>query len=813
MKKSILLIFLLSISLVSLAQPKKGYLKGVVYEGDTDETIIGADIKIMNDLSVGATTDIDGAYFMELTPGTYKFTCGAIYYGSESFTLEIRENDTITYDIRLYEVKEVLETVVISTTKYQQKLEEQIVSMEVLKPKVLENKNATTIDAAIETAGGVTIIDGDPQIRGGSGFTFGVGSRVQIVVDDLPLLSGDAGKPEWSYIPIENVEQIEIIKGASSVLYGSSAINGVISIHTAYPRSEPQTKINVSTGFYARPRKPAENWYADSSYQGFTNINFLHSRKINNWDLVIGGNFNVDQGYIGPAPEMKYMPEPLKEALHMTDTFPVYSNADLLMVRGRVNFNLRHRNPKIKGLTYGVNGNAMYNKTYQSYAWLDDSTGYYRTYPGALFLMNQTMFNVDPFVKYIAPNGMIHSLNTRIFYSNNEITNDQSNSGTLYYAEYQFYKNFKSIDLNFTGGIVSNVSTSRAELYADAGLPLNLSENYAGFVQLDKKLWKILNLSAGARYEYFQMNKSHSAGKPIFRGGFNLQLTKGTFVRASAGQGFRYPTITERFLLTKAGLFGSFANPDLKPESSMNFEIGVKQGYKFGGLMGYLDVAGFYQKYENTIEYLFGIWEPSFTLAGFKYLNTGKSRVRGIDASVVGMTDDKKNFAVEFMVGYTYVDPKSLEPHFPYAEKLSSDGIPLGTYHDYVSSSEDTTGYTLKYRFNHMLKADIEFTIYKKWSVGFSYRYYSKMKNVDNVISELEYITYEGKEFLNEVKYMNWWRTHGGQHIFDARVGYKINDQHRLSIICNNILNTAYSLRPLKVEAPLTASISYVLTL
>lgn len=812
MKKFLLLIPIFFLSSMVFAQPKKGYLKGIVYEGDTNEPVIGADIKNISDLSVGATTDIDGAYFLELTPGTYKFTCGAISYGSETFTVVIKENDTIRHDVHLSEVREMLETVVISTSKYEQKLEEQIVSMEVLKPSVLENKNATTIDDAIETAGGVTIIDGDPQIRGGSGFTFGVGSRVQIVVDDLPLLSGDAGKPEWSYIPIENVEQIEIIKGAASVLYGSSAINGVINIRTAYPRSEPQTKINVSTGFYAKPRRPAENWYGDSSYQGFTNVNFMHSRKMGNWDLVVGANLNVDQGYIGSAPKMKYMPDAMKQALHMTDSFPVYSNADLLKVRGRVNFNLRHRNPKIKGLTYGVNGNFMYNKTYQSYAWLDDSSGTYRSYPGALFLMNQTLFNIDPFVKYITPTGVMHSLHTRIFSSNNQITNNQSNSGVLYYAEYQFYKNFKSIDLNFTGGVVSNVSTSRAELYASAGKPLNLSENYAGFVQLDKKLWKILNLSAGARYEYFQMNKSHAAGKPIFRGGANIQLTKGTFVRASAGQGFRYPTITERFLLTKAGLFGSFANPDLKPEESTNFEIGVKQGYKIGGLMGYLDVAGFYQKYDNTIEYLFGIWEPSFTLAGFKYLNTGKSRVRGIDASLYGMTDEKKDFRVNFMAAYTYVDPKALEPDLPYAEKMSSDGQPLGTYVSYLSSSEDTTGYSLKYRFNHMVKADIEFA-YKQFSIGFSYRYYSKMKNVDNVISELEYMTEEGKEYLNEVKYMNWWRTHKGQHIFDARFSYKINKQHKVSVVCNNILNTAYSLRPLKIEAPLTASIEYILTL
>lgn len=156
-------------------------------------------------------------------------------------------------------------------------------------------------------------------------------------------------------------------------------------MRTAYPRSKPKTKINVSTGYYSKPKSPANNWYADTSYQGFTNINFMHSRKIKNWDLVVGGNFNIDQGYIGSAPEEKWKPQDLKLALNLVDSFPVYSNKDMLKIRGRVNFNLRHINQKVKGLTYGLNGNAMYNKTTQAYAWLDDSAGLYKSYPGVVF--------------------------------------------------------------------------------------------------------------------------------------------------------------------------------------------------------------------------------------------------------------------------------------------------------------------------------------------------------------------------------------------------------------------------------------------
>lgn len=809
--KKIIIFSLLLLSNGLIFSQTKGYLKGVVYEEDTEETIIGATIKDVKNIEIGTVTNEIGEYYIELLPGKYKFTCGAMYFGSETFEVEIRENDTVTHDIVLSEVREVLETVVVSTSKFEQKLEEQIVSMEVLKPKVLENKNATKIDDAIETTGGVSIIDGDPQIRGGSGFTFGVGSRVLIVVDDLPLLSGDAGKPEWTYIPIENIEQIEIIKGASSVLYPSSAINGVINVRTAYPRSKPKTVVNVSTGLYSKPQSPAESWY-NKSYPGFSNLNLLHSRKIKSWDFVVGANFNIDQGYIGPAPEEKFKPQDLKETFNIVDSFPVYTNRDMMKVRARTNFNIRHVNQKVKGLTYGVNGNFMYNKTYQSYAWLDDSLGLYKSYPGALFMMRQILFNIDPYVKYIGTNGITHSLNTRVFASDNEISNNQSNSGVLYYAEYQVAKRFKTIDLNFIGGIVSNVATSKAELYALAGEPQNLNENYAAFVQVDKKLWRILNLSAGARYEYFQTNKSRSEGTPIFRGGANLQLTKGTFFRASAGQGYRYPSITEQFLFTKAGMFGSFANPDLKPERSLSFELGLKQGYKIGSVVGYVDIAGFYQKYENTIEYLFGTWDPTFTLAGFKFVNTGKSRVRGIDASLALFTDESKDFRVNFLGSYTYVDPKALNPDYEYGTVKDLEGNDNPEKLTYINSSEDTTNYMLKYRFNHMLKGDIEFA-YKNWAIGFSYRYYSKMQNIDRAIRNLEELTETANVFFDELKFTRFWEENNGQHIFDARVSYKLNDHHRFSVVCNNFLNNAYSLRPLKVEAPRTTSIQYVLTL
>jgi iron complex outermembrane receptor protein len=632
---------------------------------------------------------------------------------------------------------------------------------------------------------------------------------VAIVVDGIPLLSGDAGRPEWSYIPVENIEQIEIIKGASSVLYGSSALNGVINIRTAYPRGKPKTSINYSAGNYSLPNSPAENWY-NKSIPGFTNLNLFHSRIIkNNLDFVIGANFNMDQGYIGPPPPAIYMPPLIKDAFMIDDSIPLFTNQDFLRKRGRVNFNLRYRAKKIAGLNFGVNANFMLNKTNMVFAWLDDSLGLFKGYPGAVFLEDQTLFNIDPFIKYTTKNGLSHSLQTRIFNSNNVISNNQSNKGTMYFGEYQLQRKFKSIDLNFTGGVVGNVSYSQSRLYVSSGTPSNKIVNASGYIQLDKKFYKIINLSGGVRYEYFKMNNLQSVVAPIYRAGGSIQLTRATFVRASYGQGYRYPTITERYITTKAGMFGIFPNPDLKPETSSTFEIGLKQGFKIGNFKGLIDAAGFYQKYHNTIEYLFGVWEPNIALIGFKFLNTGDTRVRGMDFSIAGTSPEtNKRFGVTTLIGYTYVEPISLTPDSVYARDKSLGGF--GQDLNYKNSSMDTTDNILKYRFKHLFKADIEFKIYK-FSVGLSYRYYSKMQNIDKAFSNIEQITADSP-YLNQIKGVNFWKSHAFTEVYDVRISYKISDKQKLSLVCNNLLNTTYSLRPLKVESPRTTAIQYVLT-
>jgi iron complex outermembrane receptor protein len=328
---------------------------------------------------------------------------------------------------------------------------------------------------------------------------------------------------------------------------------------------------------------------------------------------------------------------------------------------------------------------------------------------------------------------------------------------------------------------------------------------------VEKSIKKVLNVSAGARMEYFRLNDTVTAMKPIFRCGANLKLYQETYVRASYGQGYRFPTITERFIKTGVGNFGVFPNPELQPESSWNAEVGVKQGLKIGGVFAYLDAAVFWQEYQNTIEYMFGIWDVASapaSFAGFKFLNTGKSRVVGIDVSLAGKSKLGKNAELTFLTGYNYIVPKTLNPDYVYA----IDDI--NRKYSYNTTSLDPGSGILKYRFLHNVKFDAEFVHKERFSLGMSMRYFSKIVNMDAIIKDFEETTAASGGDKQNIRYMDYFYSHRfGNAIFDARMSYSFNEHHKIALIGSNIFNRSYSLRPLKIEAPRSIMVQYTLKL
>ena len=287
-------------------------ISGIITDKASSEELIGVNIILEN--GNGTATDVFGKYTLKTTVGIQKITFKYIGYEDIVKEVTVRSGENKILNTALKPASKLVSTVVISAGRFEQKIEEITVSMEVIKPSLIENKNTTDIQTAMDQVPGVNITDGQANIRGGSGWSYGAGSRVLVMVDDMPLISGDAGQVQWKLIATENINQIEVIKGAASALYGSSALNGVINIRTAFPSQkdidkDPEKKgflkVNMHMGLIDKPKREILNWNGEKR-RAFKGYEFLFSNKYDNWDLSLGGNIFQDDGFDISSPTLSF---------------------------------------------------------------------------------------------------------------------------------------------------------------------------------------------------------------------------------------------------------------------------------------------------------------------------------------------------------------------------------------------------------------------------------------------------------------------------------------------------------------------------
>ena len=365
---------------------------------------------------------------------------------------------------------------------------------------------------------------------------------------------------------------------------------------------------------------------------------------------------------------------------------------------------------------------------------------------------------------------------------------------------------------------MSSYTNVISELYGDHN-----STNLAAYIQGDKK-WSKITLSAGMRMEYFKIDDVQSKGKlfqkdlnipfqPVFRLGGTYNPWEYTFLRASYGQGYRFPSIAEKYISTFVGGLNIFPNQNIKPEYGWSTEIGIKQGFQINNFKGYFDLSAFVTQYTDMMEFMFGFYnsngediEISQILAeiqgdltklpnyiGARSTNIQNANIPGFEFSIVGQGNFTDNLSFTTLAGYTYINPTPINADSNYLLTFSNPN--LGT--------PDAT--VLKYRNKHMVKIDFQLD-YKKIAFGLSNRYTSVMENVDEV-----FITpILGNEILPDYgDYRN--SRLNGDIIFDARCSFNVNSNSKVSLLVNNLLNREYTNRPGNVLPPRTILWQYSL--
>ncbi|MEN9001849.1 MAG: TonB-dependent receptor [Flavobacteriales bacterium] len=767
--KTFLLAFFLFISCFGFSQAN---FTGTVRDAKSKEPIPFA-IVVLDSNKTAAQTDAQGNFIFEnLSPNSYIVTISYVGYKtfSKRYTLKYFENtiraiELIPKDIELNEF-------IVAAKKYEQKIADETVSTTVIDNTLIKEKATTNAKDVIDQVPGVHMQEEQVSIRGGAGFSYGAGSRVIMMVDGIPMLTGDAGDIKWNYLPIENINQIEVLKGASSVLYGSSALNGAINIRTEYPTETPKTSINLISGMYDKPFGERDlKWW--NGYRGTQGMNFFHARQVNkHFDLVMGGNFFNDQSFrIGESEK-----------------------------RGRLNINTRFLSKKKAGLYYGVNANGQLSDVDIFFVWKEKDSVLTPS-PGTNSVSKNNRFNVDPYIEYFTKKGDKHSLKTRWFNTdnNNQLDQSQSSTSNLLYADYRFKKNIDS-SFKVTSGATFIKTYVNSTLYGN-----HQSSNFALYSQLNKVFFDKLTVSAGVRAESFEIDGNREQIRPIVRAGLNYEIAKATFIRGSFGQGYRFTSIAEKFASTNLGTLKVFPNPNLLSESGWSAELGIKQGLKLGNWKGFIDVSGFVNEYSNMNEYTFGFFDTvtfeqkqTGTTAEFgaSSRNVNKARITGIDVSLVGK-GEIRGTTLTVLAGYTYMNPKAVNPDSVYLNSFSS----LTTNYVYdktLDLNSDTVSDNLKYRFNHLLKFDIQWDI-RNFSVGLSYRFNSFVHNIDESFNVLG--IFSGGTFLGGLDDYRK-RQRNGTSIFDLRLSCQINKLIKVNGVVNNLFNVEYQTRPGWVMPP-----------
>lgn len=765
-----LLLFLILLPVFSFSQ-----ITGKVIQFDSKEPVVGA--KIIASNGQKAISDFDGKFILNADSYPVTLITSLLPFANDT-TIVQTAGEVI---ISMSEAVQNIATIVVSAGRRSQDIEEVPISMEIIKPTMIDNKGITDLEQAVDQSPGVYAMDGQVSIRGGSGFSYGAGSRVLLLWNGVPMLSGDAGDTKWNSIPMEQASQIEILKGASSVLYGSGALNGIISLTEREPGLTGETKVKVQTGIYGNPKRETLKWW--SSNPMFYQLEAYHGKMHKKYGYTISTTGFKNQGYRQGETED----------------------------RARVSGSLFFRPEKIKRLKGGVGYNVQYQKTGNFIIWQSDTFAY--TPSGGADTSNAAStltyntglrLSVDPYLKYIDKYNNRHNLKTRLYYiENKNLTNkSQSTASTVSYADYQFQHSWKN-GMVVTTGLTTIYTKVNSNLFGN-----HFSSNSALYAQFEQKIGR-LDITGGVRLEYFEQDNRKGDsdfyfGKdsskipvyPIARLGIHYKLAKYTHLRASFGQGVRYPSVAERYTVTSVGALNVFPNPYLKPEIGWAAEIGIKQGVKMGEWRGLIDVAGFVNQYDNMMEFTFGMYAPPGTplnanpnspyffgnFLGFQAQNAEKARITGVEFSFNSQGKIKEVELVT-LIGYTYMNPISLNSDSTYQTTFSDSGTNM-----------------LKYRFKHLAKADIEAT-WKNFSIGMSSRYNSNMSNIDATFEDgILNGTVQILPGLKQYRVLN----NKGSLVFDARIGYSFKKHYRVGFMVNNVLNAEYTSRPGDVQAPRT---------
>jgi vitamin B12 transporter len=461
---------------------------------------------------------------------------------------------------------QVLEEVVVTATKTPVPVSQLTSAVEVIKGEELEQKKIKMVADALRIAQGVTVTSsGGPgtlttaRIRGAES------THTLVMIDGTVVNSPTTGLFDFANLTTDNIERIEILRGAQSMLWGSDAMGGVINIITKKGTGTPTASAFLEYGSFTTLREGAQ--------VSGTKGPFDLSASVSQWDSSSFSAINYKRG----ATER--------------DGFHNYQASSRLGVTlpkdGRLEVNMRWWKTHvdfdgfdgITGAPVDVFGAKTTDHTLILSASYEQPITSWWSQKLTLARGQERAFSTSGLVQRDLGTGLIgpvlfpftSDINTR----NQRLEwqhNFQVGKPLLVTAGYQFREDLADSPTFGTGTETKLISSN------------------AGFAQAQVNMLERIFLTGGVRQDSYNVFGDATTYRAT--AGYLLKET-GTKFRGSYATGFRAPTINFLF-------FPGFSNPNLKPEKSRSMDVGVDQKLLQDKLL--VSAGYFWNRFRNLIQ-------------------------------------------------------------------------------------------------------------------------------------------------------------------------------------------------------------------
>jgi vitamin B12 transporter len=343
--------------------------------------------------------------------------------------------------------------------------------------------------------------------------------QLLVLIDGIKVGSATTGTTPFEFIPIDQIERVEIIKGPQSSLYGSEAMGGVIQIFTRKGNTLEKPSVSVDAG--------------GGSYNTYRAAGSVSGKWKNNW-YTLGSSGFGSHGFNARQP----IPGPF--GLDQPDN-DGYDNA-------AVNARLGHRfdnNDEVEAFFMRAQGHTDYDGNYQ------DKTDFVNQVVG-------TSASMDIIDKWHSALRLGQSLDDNDQYAPDGAFSSKFNS-TRWNATWLNQFTLSDEHQLILGSDYRLDEVDSSEQYTE-----NSRYDVGVFTELHSQLWDDHFVNASVRYDNNQAFGNYVTGNV----GWRYNWDYGISLLANFGNAFKAPSFNDLY-------FPNYGNPNLEPEESTSFETGL----------------------------------------------------------------------------------------------------------------------------------------------------------------------------------------------------------------------------------------------